>query len=177
MASCSRSCQGNHNTLKQWTEQCLLTSIDKRQRKISFNGVCGSPMTAGLPYTHPSCVTVEGAFPHSAERRYNSGVGQGPYDTVTSGRDKRASMKTKQGKIFPHEMISATETMWALYVLIRSKAHSYAEEQRHETTCKGLTFPTCSMLKFSQISMPFQLSLYFMFTIILAELFSKITSV
>lgn len=79
----------------QAVDGTMLTSIDKRQRKISFNGVCGSPMTAGLPYTHPSCVTVEGACPHSAERRYNSGVGQGPYDTVTSGRDKRASVKTK----------------------------------------------------------------------------------
>lgn len=62
-----QNCQGKHNTVKQWMEQ-YFTHTEKRQRKISSNSACWSPVAIGsflaadsepLACMQPSCDTEQ----------------------------------------------------------------------------------------------------------------------
>lgn len=122
-----------------------------RDRARLASTVCtGPPWQLACP-THTLLVWQEKKPVLSQQRAdITEGLARHGQDTLTLSRDKRASVNSKQGKIFPRK-ISPAQAVWDLQLLLRTssqpKAYSYAAEQRQETAGKGLPFLTYFVLK------------------------------
>lgn len=125
--------------------------LHREKKKVSFNSGHWSPMASGsIPKAdagnlHPSCDAMEELPPLPVGDRYNKGLGHLSNNTHTLGRTKQNSLGMKQGKIFPHKVVSLAQAMWALYLLVkcpRSKAYSSHPSGGQTTTYVRLLFPT-----------------------------------
>lgn len=113
-------------------------ALTQRRNRACFRSGHLHPVASGpylaanagqLTCTCSFCVAAEGPCPLPTGDRYGSGVGQVLYDTM---KQSKYMLSLKQGKIFPHKVMSPAQAVRTPYPLVkkcsRPKAHSFVAE-------------------------------------------------
>lgn len=157
-ASWCWSYQGKHNTVKHWMDQHFTYIARHRARSTSVldigplwpEGLSWQPAQSDWPMLPPVLTQLKEPWLFSCGvcNTESWGCAWGPRIYMLR-RNKGTLLCLKQGKIFPHKVISLVQAVWTLYFLVRNysrpKAHWYAAKWWWKDCTKETAFPNSTI--------------------------------